>query len=62
MLKVVNTIRLYLRDLQSRSFVFVFLLCALSVKNERQQRQLGQHLKIEKKSCLSCLKLSFIKK
>ena len=25
MLKVVNVIRLYLRDLQSRSFVFVFL-------------------------------------
>ena len=44
MLKVVNIMRLYLRDLQSRSFVFVFLfflLCALSVKNERQQRPLG---------------------
>ncbi len=65
MLKVVNVIRLYLRDLQSRSFVFVFLfffvMRALSVRNGRQQRQLGQHLKI-KKELSKLFKVVFLRK
>ena len=52
MLKVVNVIRLYLRDLQSRSFVFVFfvffVMRAQPVRNGRQLEQLGQHLKHKK--------------
>ena len=61
MLKVVNVIRLYLRDLQSRSFVFVFFVMRSVGKKWKTTETTGTTLKIEKKSCLSCSKLSFKK-
>ena len=53
MLKVVNVIRLYLRDLQSRSFVFVFLFFCYARSVGKEWKTTGTTIKTRKSSCLA---------